>query len=809
MAFTCGMLCIMKKQVRRAGSRAAQTGQDVPRKVFPSEPAGSADVCALGLHEVLRMSTDRASDAVFWMDPNGHFVHVNDAACSALGYTREELLKLGVTDIDPLYSADVFRSHWEELQARRFLRFETEHQRKDGTRYPVEITTTLYEYAGVRHGIAFVHSISGRKQTEQALRLTQFALDHAPEAVLWVDHSGRFAYVNDTACQYLGYTRPELMALSMADLNPFYRDDLWPKYWETFQNSGHLTFETLLRRKSGTLSPVEAAATFLEYEGNQLGFVYVRDITERKSSEQALKESEGRFRRLLESVTDYIYSVRVADGQARETVHSPGCEAITGYAPEDYLQDPNLWTRMVHADDLPAVLDQARLAIAGQAVGPLEHRLRTKDGRLRWVRNTPVVRRNERGRVVMYEGLISDITERKEAEEALRQAKEAADGANRAKSVFLANMSHEIRTPMNAILGMSRLLAVAGLTAENQEMVQAILVSAENLLAIINDILDFSKIEAGRLEITPERTDLGRLLNEVLEALAVTARDKGLSLAMDVDPGLPTQVLVDPVRLRQILLNLMGNAVKFTSQGAVTLKAQVLAPGQEDGKIRIRFGVEDTGIGIPADKLEKIFQAFDQADSTVTRRFGGTGLGLTISSNLTRLMGGERIEVSSTPGQGSVFSLTLTLALPEPLPEDRPSDQTQAPPRTRADFSSLRVLAAEDNTFNQLLLNKILANLGVKNVVMVANGQEAVDRLTADPGSADIVLMDVQMPVMDGLTATIRLRQAGVHIPIVALTAHAMKEDEDRCRAAGMDEYMSKPFKTEALTFLLQKYMKA
>ena len=806
------MLCIMKKQVRRAGSRAAQTGQDVPRKVFPSEPAGSADVCALGLHEVLRMSTDRASDAVFWMDPNGHFVHVNDAACSALGYTREELLKLGVTDIDPLYSADVFRSHWEELQARRFLRFETEHQRKDGTRYPVEITTTLYEYAGVRHGIAFVHSISGRKQTEQALRLTQFALDHAPEAVLWVDHSGRFAYVNDTACQYLGYTRPELMALSMADLNPFYRDDLWPKYWETFQNSGHLTFETLLRRKSGTLSPVEAAATFLEYEGNQLGFVYVRDITERKSSEQALKESEGRFRRLLESVTDYIYSVRVADGQARETVHSPGCEAITGYAPEDYLQDPNLWTRMVHADDLPAVLDQARLAIAGQAVGPLEHRLRTKDGRLRWVRNTPVVRRNERGRVVMYEGLISDITERKEAEEALRQAKEAADGANRAKSVFLANMSHEIRTPMNAILGMTQLVLKRELGEQQREFLEGVREAGMSLMQVINDILDFSKIEAGKIILEQEDFDLTEALQSVIRTFSMQAARKGLELRLTLAPGTPSWLSGDAGRLRQVMLNLVGNAVKFTEKGQVEVSVRSeseMGEFEADDRprgVRLFFSVRDTGIGIPQEKQDVIFDSFSQADASTTRRFGGTGLGLAISQRLVGMMGGK-IRVTSIMGQGSNFFFTAAF--------DVPGEETRLESRTVVQGSEnclpedacLRILLVEDDPLNQMFAEEYLREAGHR-VTLASNGLEALKFLSRD--RFDLVLMDISMPEMDGIETTSRIRSAPMdgsldpRIPIIALTAHALKGDRERFLRAGMDGYVSKPLDVETLTRVIR-----
>jgi CheY-like chemotaxis protein len=341
-------------------------------------------------------------------------------------------------------------------------------------------------------------------------------------------------------------------------------------------------------------------------------------------------------------------------------------------------------------------------------------------------------------------------------------------------------------------------------------MVQAILISAENLLAIINDILDFSKIEAGKLHINPERTRLGRLLSETMDALAFTARDKGLDLAQDLDPALPGEVLVDPVRLRQILVNLLGNALKFTARGSVTLSARVVE--KDRGTVRVRFEVRDTGIGIPAEKLAVIFEAFGQADGAVTRRFGGTGLGLTISSTLTRLMGGERIEVESEPGQGSTFRLTLPLTLPrEAAPEKDQVRPGEAPgqPDSPVDFSRLRILAAEDNKFNQILLRKILSNLGVTQVTMAANGQEALDLMLADPGRFDVVLMDVQMPVMDGLTATRRLREAGIKTPVAALTAHAMKEDEDRCRAAGMDDYLSKPFRAEALIEVLEKYIKA
>jgi PAS domain S-box-containing protein len=771
-----------------------------------------------GLRELLRHSLDSAPDPVFWIDENGRFPHVNDAACASLGYTREELTGMGVADIDPQYTEELARSHWEALQARRYHRFEALHRRKDGSCFPVEVTSVAHDFGTERQVVAVAHSISDRREAEQALRLSQFALDHAPEAVFWVDRTGRFAYVNETSCQFLGYPREEFSSLTMADLNPYYRDSLWPRYWEAFQSSGHMTFETVLRHKSGSLHPVEAAATFLEYEGSQYGFVFFRDISERKLSEQALKESEDRYRRLLESVTDYIYTVTVENGRAARTVHGPGCRAITGHSPEEYEADPDLWSRMVHSGDLPAVLEQSHAAVSGRQAAPLEHRIWTKDGRLRWVRNTPVVRRDALGRVSAYDGLITDITERKMAEEALREAKEAADMANRAKSVFLANMSHEIRTPMNAILGMTQLVLKRELGEQQREFLEGVREAGMSLMQVINDILDFSKIEAGKIALEQEDFDLSEAMGSVIRTFSMQAARKGLDLALSVAPGTPLSLCGDAGRLRQVLLNLVGNAVKFTEEGRVEISVRPESEassfeGEGEGRgqgepraARLFFAVRDSGIGISRDKLELIFDSFSQADASTTRRFGGTGLGLAISQRLVGMMGGK-IRVTSAPGQGSTFFFTASFGLPGLDACREPGVGAATASGGLPEGASLRILLVEDDPLNQIFAEEFLRDAGHR-VTLAANGLEALEALSRD--HFDLALMDISMPVMDGIEATSRIRAASMdgpldpRIPIIALTAHALKGDRERFLRAGMDGYVSKPLDLDALTRVIR-----
>lgn len=409
---------------------------------------------------------------------------------------------------------------------------------------------------------------------------------------------------------------------------------------------------------------------------------------------------------------------------------------------------------------------------------------------------------------------------RRQAEADLLAAKDAAEAASRAKSEFLATMSHEIRTPMNGVIGFVQLLRETMLTDDQRMYVETIASSGEMLLTLINDILDFSKIESGKLQLESIPYDLDKIAGEVCGLLAVQSRTSGVPIGLKVAEGAPTQLTGDPGRVRQILLNLAGNALKFTKQGSVTIEVGIDAAGPDGsgGQGYLQVAVRDTGIGIPAEKLGILFQKFTQADSSTTRRFGGTGLGLAISKRLVELMGG-RIGVESRVGEGSKFWFALPLLAqprrPEsPVPADRPVEKplAEAPLSngliSGAGATQPRVLVAEDNATNQLLASSLLKKLGC-TVDVAVNGQEAVEMV--ERSSYDLVLMDCHMPVMNGLEAAreIRHRQRGQEarrVPIVALTASVLPEERGECITAGMDDFIAKPLRRADLARVVSQW---
>jgi len=772
---------------------------------------------------------------------------------------------------------------------------------------------------------------SEKKARENEKRLTAI-LDNAPVGIFQSSMQGRYLSANDCLARMYGYNTPQQLmheVTSIADqiyVDPEDRFELMRR----LQAQGAIfNYESRRRKRSGEV--IWTATNMRTVRDRQGGIAYIEgfsvDITERKQAEKSLQESEERFRRLLDNAPDMIFRITVPGGTYEYV--SPSSLALTGYSPEEIMDEALQVRNVIHPDWREYLDEQWDLVCKGLGPETFEFQIVDKKGRMRWMNQRNVYIRDERGNVVALEGIITDITKRKLAEEALRQemertvfheensplaiiewdkgtrikkwssraedffgwtaeevmgknwadfpfvhpedehmvntrigklfsgeqsanttenrnlrkdggvvhcqwhnsalrdakgrmlslfsqaadvtelktaleklsqARDDAEAASRAKDEFLANMSHELRTPLNGILGMLQLMETTDMDGEQEEYVISALQSSKRLNRLLSDILDLSRVEAGKLSIQEEPMDLFETMHQVEELFSPMARQTDIALSCHVDPDIPAWMLGDAARLQQILSNLVGNAFKFTHEGAVVMEAYPL-PAIFPGTHRVLFAVSDTGIGIAEEKLHALFEPFTQAGEGYTRQYQGAGLGLSICKRLVDLMGGA-IHMESEKGHGTTVYFCLEFRAVE-RPEHQASGLAPAPEKI-----ALRVLLAEDDRVSSFTTKRQLEKTGCQ-VTVAADGGDVLDALNRE--DFDVVLMDVQMPVMDGVEATraIRSGEAGTRnadMPIVALTAYAMTGDRERFMQAGMDGYLAKPVDFDELAEVLSRF---
>ncbi len=540
--------------------------------------------------------------------------------------------------------------------------------------------------------------------------------------------------------------------------------------------------ESRLRRRDGSDLWVIENATLVQDAERSASAIEctLLDITKRKQAEDAHLASENLFRGAFDHAVNGML-VTALDGTLLKA-NAAFC-TLVGYSEDELLQ--RKFIDITHPEDRAAGRDLARRMLAGEIeAGRADKRYLHKSGSIVWVEMCPSLVRDSQGRPLHFITHVTDITQRKQIADQLQHAKDAAEAANTSKSQFLANMSHEIRTPMNGVLGMVELALDTDLTPEQREYLVMAKTSADTLLGVINDVLDYSKIEAGKLDIELIPFNLRDHLAQTMNPLALRAAQKGLELICDIRPEVPEEIVADPTRLRQILVNLIGNAVKFTDRGEVGLEVSVESLCND--MVQLHFGVRDTGVGIAPEKQKLIFEAFAQADGSTTRSFGGTGLGLTISSRLLDMMGGQ-IGVESRLGAGSCFHVRVPARLTKPT--------ARLEPRERMDLVGLPVLVVDDNNTNRRILREMLSNWGMKPT-LAESGTVALECAKQVGNPFALILVDFHMPGMNGFTLVEQLRQGidpAVAAKVIMLTSAGQRGDAARCRELGVAAYLTKP----------------
>jgi len=737
--------------------------------------------------------------AFLWKNVEGWPVEfVSDNVVTVFGYTEEEFTSGQITYAKTIHPDDLERVTEEvstfskDKGKASFVHEPYRILAKDGkVKWLDDRTFIRRDNEGrITHYEGVCADITDRIQAEEAIRKLSRAIEASPASVVITDRDGTIEYVNPKFVDVTGYTAEEALGenpriLSSGRHSPeFYRE-----MWNTLTAGDEWHGEFCNRKKNGEMYFESASIASVKNAQDQVThYVAVKeDITERISSENELRENEAKFRSITSTAINAIIMI---DHQGLITLWNRSAEIIFGWSSEEVigknLQETILPQRYIDAH----TKGFHRFQKTGKRLSydkPLELSALRRDGvEIPIELSLSAVQLKGKRNVV---GILNDISARKQAEKNLLIAKEAAEAAAQAKSNFLANMSHEIRTPMNAILGFLELVLEDPSIPERQRKhLTTAQISASGLLGLLNDILDISKLESGKLTIEQHPFSLLRLMQEIHETMDIKAREKGLKLQLDIQPSISGSFVGDPLRLRQILINLAANAIKFTKKGSVFMR---IMPAEEEGQLH--FVIQDTGIGIPADRLSQIFESFTQADTSTTRQFGGTGLGTTISRELVELMGG-RIWAESEEGRGSTFHFTINLTPADQVPEK--ADLFVVPGRA--------VLLGARRGFKILLVEDVEANVDLAKirleqqgheVTVVWNGREAVEAFQR--GEIDLILMDIQMPVMDGIEATTHIRalEAGTkgHIPIIAMTAGVMREETEKYMEVGMDAVVAKP----------------
>ena len=765
---------------------------------------------------------DTSNEGIYLLDEDGKLVECNAAFAAMLGRKPDEMLGLHVADWNPQIPALASaRELFERFYAQQQV-VQTRQVRADGSEYAAEVAISGVLRDDRRLLLCLCRDITVRKRAE-ALDTLSKAFTHTHLGMVITDAMERVVDINPAFSRLTGFSRDEMLGKtprlmkSGAHDAAFYQD-----MWRAIAAQGYWQGEIRNRNRAGQLhDELITISRIDDATGRPSHYIGVfNDITERKQAEEVLRNSQKRLNEAQRIARVGNWELNLLDNTL---TWSDEIFRIFEVDQTRFGATYEAFLAAIHPEDRDAVNAAYTQSLETRQPYGITHRLLMTDGRIKYVHEQCETFHGAEGKPLRSIGTVQDITERMlvdleldkhrhhletlvaERTRELEQAKEVAETANRAKSVFLANMSHELRTPMNAIMGMTSLALRHASEPKLLDQLSKISQASRHLLHVINDILDISKIEAERLTLEQVSFKLGEVLENLMSLIGHKTIDKGLQLLVDLAPEIARQTLRgDPQRLGQILLNLTGNAVKFTETGSITVRARLVEDSPTD--VLLRCEIQDTGIGITPEDLRRLFTAFEQADGSMTRKYGGTGLGLAISKRLVQLMGGE-IGVASTPGQGSTFWFTVRLGKTGDAVAPAPTlSHDTAEARIKSRYPGARILLAEDEPVNQEVSRGLLEDVGIQ-VDLAEDGAQA--ETLAGQRHYDLILMDMQMPNLNGVDATraIRTLPGYAHTPILAMTANAFDEDRRVCIDAGMDDHIAKPVDPDVMFEVLLKWL--